>query len=65
MILDKFIKAIAGNMVGLTSVKQFIGRKIKNPHLKDYEIVGVSDTISPSIFIPASQTIDVLSNAKK
>lgn len=65
MILDKFIKAKAGNMVGLNSVKQFLGRRIKIPHLKDYEIVGVSDTKSPSIFIPASQTIDVLSNAKK
>lgn len=65
MILDKFIKAKAGNMVGLTSLSQFIGRKIEIPHLSDYTIVGISDTKSPSIFIPKSQTIDVLSNAKK
>ncbi len=64
MILDRFLKAKAGKMVGITSMDQFLGRKIRVPNLSDYTIVGISDTNSPSIFIPKSQYLYILTNVQ-
>jgi len=63
LILDKFIRAGAGAPIGLKTIGGFIGRTVIIPNLKDYTIVGVSDTNSPSIFFEKSQTIDVLASA--
>lgn len=65
MILDKFISAGTGKIVGLTKLSGFLNRSVKIRNLSNYTIVGVSDTNSPSIFFPKEQTIDVLSNAEK
>ena len=65
MILDKYISAGAGKIVGLNTLGGFLDRKVRIKNLSDYTIVGVSDTGSPSIFFKTNQTIDVLANAEK
>ena len=65
MILDKYLKSGIADTVGVTTLDDFIGRTAKISKLSDYTIVGVSDTNSPSIFFPKSQTIDVLANAEE
>ncbi len=63
MILDKYLKSRIGDTVGVTTLDDFVGRTARISKLSDYTIVGVSDTKSPSIFFPQSQTLDVLANA--
>ena len=61
-IIDEFIRDGLGKAIGLDTVEEFIGRRLKVPNLEDYRIVGVADTQSPSLFVDASQVMYILTN---
>lgn len=63
MVVDNFLRDNLGKSVGLDSMEKFIGRKISVPNLKNYKIVGIADTQSPSMFIDESQMMYILTNA--
>lgn len=61
-IVDSFLRDGLGNAVGLNTMSEFVGRRITIPNLDDYNIVGISDTESPSLFVDESQVMYMLSN---
>ena len=63
MIVDDFLKEGTGKPVGLDTLEEFVGRKLRVPNLEDYTIVGVSDVKSPSLFVDESQVMYILTNA--
>ena len=63
MIVDDFLRDGTGKAVGLDTVEEFVGRKLRVPNLDDYTIVGVSDVQSPSLFVDESQVMYILTNA--
>ena len=64
MVIDRFLRDDRGRSIGLDSMEQFIGRKIRIPNLDEYTITGITDTESPSLFADAGQAMYILSNAK-
>ena len=62
-IIDDFLREGYGNAVGLDTMEEFIGRRLTVPNLKDYKIVGICDTESPTLYIDESQMMYILSNA--
>jgi len=65
MVIDRFLRDDRGNSIGLDTMEQFIGRKIRIPNLDEYTITGITDTESPSLFADAGQAMYILSNAKE
>ena len=65
MILEKFIDEKKGVSIDLTTVDQFIGRKISIPNLDDYVITGIADTDSPSLFVNDNQVMLIITNAEE
>ena len=61
-LIDSFLRDGLGNAIGLDTMEEFIGRKLKVQNLDDYVIVGISNTESPSLFVDESQVIYILSN---
>ena len=61
-IVDSFLRDGLGNSIGLDTIEEFIGRRIKVTNLPDYKIVGISDTESPSLFVDESQAMYILTN---
>lgn len=64
-VIDDFIRDGLGTPVGLDTVEEFVGRKLRVPNLEDYRIVGISDTESPSLFVDESQVMYILTNANE
>lgn len=62
-LADTFLREKTGVYVGLDTMEEFVGRKVRIPNLDDYRICGISDTKSPSMFIDKSQAMYILSNA--
>ena len=62
-VIDNFLRDDSGKAIGLESLEQFIGRRIKVQNLDDYTIVGIANTESPSLFADAGQAMYILSNA--
>ena len=63
MIVDAFLRDQTGKAVGIDSMEEFIGRKLKVNNLEDFTIVGISDIQSPSMFVDPSQVLFILTNA--
>ena len=63
MIIDDFLRDGTGKAIGLDTMEEFIGRKLRVPNLDDYKIVGISDVQSPSLFVDESQVMYILTNA--
>ena len=63
MVVDDFLRDGTGKAVGLDTIEEFIGRKLKVPNLDAYTIVGISDVQSPSLFVDESQVLYILTNA--
>ncbi len=61
-IIDEFLRDGLGNAIGLDTMEEFIGRRLKVPNLEDYRITGISDTQSPSLFVHESQIMYILTN---
>ena len=61
-VIDDFLRDGLGRAVGLDTMEEFIGRKLKVPNLPDYTIVGIADTESPSLFVDESQAMYILTN---
>ncbi|MBR0468287.1 MAG: ATP-binding cassette domain-containing protein [Mogibacterium sp.] len=61
-VVDDFLRNDRGSVIGLDTMEEFIGRKIRIPNLEDYRIVGIADTESPSLFVDESQVMYILSN---
>ena len=61
-LIDAFLRDRTGVAVGLDTMEEFLGRRIKVPNLDDYRISGISDTQSPSLFVDKSQVMYILSN---
>ena len=61
-IVDSFLRDGLGRSIGLDTMEEFIGRRIKVTNLPDYKIVGISDTESPSLFVDESQAMYILTN---
>ena len=61
-VIDDFLRDGLGKAVGLDTMEEFIGRKLRVPNLPDYTIVGISDTESPSLFVDESQAMYILTN---
>jgi hypothetical protein len=61
-VIDDFLRDGLGKAVGLDTMEEFIGRKLKVPNLPDYTIVGIADTESPSLFVDESQAMYILTN---
>ena len=62
-IVDAFLREDLGKMVGLDTMEEFIGRRIRIPNLEDYRITGIADTESPSLFVDPGQAMYILTNA--
>ena len=62
-VIDDFLRDGLGKAVGLDTLEEFIGRKLRVPNLEDYRIVGVSNTESPTLFVDQSQAMYILTNA--
>ena len=63
MVVDNFLRDQTGKAVGIDTMEEFIGRKLKVSNLEDYTIVGISDVQSPSLFADPSQIMYILTNA--
>lgn len=63
MIVDDFIRNQYGKPVGLDTIEEFLGRKLRISNLDDYVITGISDTRSPSLYADESQILFILTNA--
>jgi ABC-type lipoprotein export system ATPase subunit len=61
-VIDDFLRDGLGRAVGLDTMEEFIGRRLRVPNLPDYRIVGIADTQSPSLFIDESQAMYILTN---
>ena len=64
-LIDKFLRDGLGKAVGLDTMEEFVGRRLRVRNLDDYVITGVSDTESPSLFIDEGQVINILTNGDK
>ena len=62
VVVDEFLRDGLGKPVGLDTMEEFIGRKLRVPNLEDYRIVGISNTESPSLFVDESQAMYILTN---
>lgn len=63
MTVDNFLRDETGKAVGLDTVDEFIGRKLRVQNLDDYTVVGVSDVQSPTMFVDGTQIMYILTNA--
>ncbi len=63
MVVDNFLKEEMGKAVGIDTLEEFVGRKLRVPNLEDYTIVGISNVQSPSLFVDESQVMYILTNA--
>lgn len=61
-LIDSFMRDGLGNAIGLDTMEEFLGRKLRVQNLDDYVIVGISDTESPSLFVDEGQVMYILSN---
>ena len=61
-LIDTFLRDGLGNAIGLDTMEEFIGRKLRITNLDDYVITGISDTESPSLFVDEGQVINILTN---
>lgn len=61
-VIDKFLRDGLGKQVGLDTMEEFLGRKLKVPNLPDYKICAISDTESPSLYVNESQAMYILIN---
>ena len=61
-LIDEFFRDDLGKAIGLDTVEEFLGRRLTFPNLKDYNIVGISDTESPTLFVDQSQVMYILTN---
>ena len=61
-VIDKFLREGLGKQVGLDTVEEFIGRKLRVPNLPDYKISGISETESPSLYVNEDQAMYILIN---
>lgn len=61
-LIDSFLRDKMGNAIGLDTMEEFIGRKLRVQNLDDYVITGISDTESPSLFVDEGQVMNILSN---
>ncbi|MCQ2564057.1 MAG: ABC transporter ATP-binding protein/permease [Mogibacterium sp.] len=61
-LIDTFLRDGLGNAIGLDTMEEFLGRKLRVQNLDDYVIVGISDTESPSLFVDEGQVINILTN---
>lgn len=62
-VIDDFLREGLGNAVGLNTMEEFIGRKLKVPNLEDYVICGITDTESPSLYVDESQIMYLVAYA--
>lgn len=63
MVVEKFLREKNGISVGLDNINKFVGRRLISPGLQDYNIVGISDSGSPSIYAKESQIQDLINKA--
>ena len=63
-IIDNFLRDQLGKPIGLDTIEEFVGRKIRVSNLEDYVICGVADTESPSLYVDESQAMYILTNAE-
>ena len=63
-VVDKFLRDGLGKQVGLDTVEEFLGRKLKVPNLPDYVICGISETESPSLYVNENQAMYILINGE-
>ena len=64
-VVDRFLREGVGKAVGLDTMEEFIGRRIRVPNLDDYIISGISDTQSPSIYVDEKQAMYFLINGSE
>ena len=62
-VVDSFLRDDLGKVIGLSTMEEFIGRRITVPNLDDYRITGIADTKSPSLYVAPNQAMYILSNA--
>ena len=62
-VVDAFLRDNLGQVIGLSTMEEFVGRRITVPNLEGYRITGISDTESPSLFVDPGQAMYILSNA--
>ena len=65
MVANKFLKTNTPNYVGITSIDKIIGLKVYDMIEEEFIIVGISDLVSPSIYMNNDVFISVLSNKYK
>ena len=63
-VVDKFLRDGLGKQVGLDTMEEFLGRKLKVPNLPDYIICGISETESPSLYVNENQAMYILINGE-
>ena len=65
MMIRRYLKAKAGKTAGITSYDQFLNRTVTIPNVGDRVITGITDTGSPSIYVPQDQVMYYIANSPK
>ena len=64
MMIRRYLKAKAGKTAGITSC-QCSNRTVTIPNVGDRVITGITDTGSPSIYVPQDQVMYYIANSPK
>ena len=64
-VLKTAIEDYGTKMAGLASPRDFLGKTVTVPNMKDRKIVGITDKSSPCIYAEQDTFINLLSNAPK
>ncbi len=62
LLLDKMIDEGYSVYVGITTPDKFLGLKIKDGINREYKIVGITDMVSPSLYVYESEFINLIAN---
>lgn len=60
MVLEKTINDYYTKMAGFAEPKDFVGQKLSIPEMPEFEIVGVSDTQCPCVYVDKSVFINMI-----
>lgn len=63
--IDKMFNSNYAKMAGIFKVEDMLGRKIYVKNMEEFEIVGITDLQSPSIYVDESVMINIIANSEE
>ena len=65
MTIDNYFENGIAKQAGVQNYKEMIGRYVSINNMGDFKIVGITDLLSPSIYVFNSEMINIIANATK